>query len=204
MKDASTTKGKVRCFREIDNWKLRERMKLLQRLFFGLVVFIVLLIGVGFLLPKEWSVERKITIKAPPEQIHLYVSHLAKWQEWTDWTPEQDPTLQYTYEGPEEGVGATQRWTSERMGKGMLRIIRSDPSKGIGYELYFEEEALPTLGEITYQPNDEGTVVVWKDHGNLGNNPINRYFGIIIEYMLGKQFESGLAKLKQKVEPAVQ
>lgn len=178
-------------------------MKLIQKLLIAVVVVILLVIGIAFFLPQTWSVERSTVINATPEKIHVFVENLPKWQEWTDWTTESDPSIKYTYEGPETGVGATQRWTSDRMGKGMLRITRSDPKKGIAYELFFNDEAIPTIGEIRYEPAASQTNVIWKDNGNLGGNPLNRYFGIVIEYMLGKQFESGLAKLKEKVESGV-
>ena len=38
--------------------------------------------------------------------------------------------------------------------------------------------------------------------GDLGSNPINRYFGLIMDRMMGPDFEEGLNTLKGKVEAA--
>ena len=35
---------------------------------------------------------------------------------------------------------------------------------------------------------------------DLGGNPVNRYFGLIMDKMIGPDFEEGLAKLKEIAE----
>jgi hypothetical protein len=38
------------------------------------------------------------------------------------------------------------------------------------------------------------------NEGDLGRNPINRYFGLFMGRMLGGDFEKGLSNLKSKAE----
>ena len=42
--------------------------------------------------------------------------------------------------------------------------------------------------------------VTWSNGGDLGMNPVGRYFGLFMDRMMGPDFQSGLEKLKSKVE----
>lgn len=42
----------------------------------------------------------------------------------------------------------------------------------------------------------------WGFDTDLGMNPIARYFGLVMDSMLGADYEKGLAKLKQVCEAA--
>lgn len=162
-------------------------------------VLVMLFLVVAYVLPDSYHVERSIVIDAPPEEIHAYVDQLNRWPEWTVWTTERYPNLEYSYEGPEAGVGARQIWDDPETGAGHLEITESDPQEGIVYTMVFEGFE-PLDGAIQYDQVDDGTQVSWIANGKTGNNPIARYFGLMMDSMIGADFAEGLAGLKTAVE----
>ena len=68
---------------------------------------------------------------------------------WTAWTKERDPSLTVNFEGPEEGVGAVYRWSGDKTGVGQLAISRSDPARGIWYDLDYDSGKSLSKGGIT-------------------------------------------------------
>jgi hypothetical protein len=42
----------------------------------------------------------------------------------------------------------------------------------------------------------------WTNEGEMGGNPINRWFGLMMDRMVGPDFEAGLANLKKLAEAA--
>ena len=42
--------------------------------------------------------------------------------------------------------------------------------------------------------------VTWFNQGDLGWNPVSRYFGLLMDKMMGPDFEEGLENLRRKAE----
>src|SRR5687768_7181857 len=167
----------------------------------GIVVgLVVLFLVVGLCLPRKFRVERSVTINAPPEKIHAVVGNFREWPTWTAWNTERYPDMEMTYTGPVEGVGAKSRWTSESAGTGEMEITASDPAKGIAYDLAFDDGAMKSQGGIDYAPAGGGALVTWHAEGDLGMSPISRYFGLLMDGMMGPDLAAGLANLKQRAE----
>lgn len=178
-------------------------MKFLKYTLIGVVTLIALFVLIGNFLPNEWEVSRKTTIMAKPEQIYPYIADLRQWQQWSPWTTKTDPSLVYTYEGPEMGVGAKQNWTSDSMGKGWLQIREADPQTGIKLELFMDMGRFQSTlqGQIAFAAEgSESTVVTWTDKGDSGNNIIRKWFNLCMDPMMGSQFEEGLSNLKALAE----
>jgi hypothetical protein len=161
---------------------------------------IVTLLAVSLILPARYRVERRVVIDAKAKDIFPLLNTLKKWPAWTAWTKERDPSLTVNFEGPEEGVGAVYRWTGDQLGVGRLKITRSDPARGMWYDLDFEDGKYLSQGGITFETAGEGTEVIWYNGGDLGRNPIQRYFGLFMDRMTGPDFEAGLGNLKRIVE----
>jgi hypothetical protein len=162
------------------------------------VVFVV----VGLLLPRRYHVERSITITAPPQRIFSFVNRLRDWPQWTAWTVERFPDMQVKFSGPEEGVGAHYEWDGESTGHGELKLTSSDPATGVAYDMAFDHGAMPCTGGIRFAAEGTGTKVTWFTDGDLGMNPINRYFGLMLDGMMGPDFQKGLENLKARAEAA--
>ena len=173
-------------------------MKLLKKIFIGLLVLILVVVVISQFLPSTYHAERSVTIAAP-EAIHP--DHdLKKWPEWSPWTAAKDPTLVYAYEGSEQGVGAISKWDSKKFGDGMMKVVESDPAKGVKFDLSFNKGKYLSVGNIAFQPTGESTKVTWSMDGKVSRNPLDRIFSMMMEKMIGPDFDEGLGKLKTKVE----
>ena len=86
-------------------------MTVLKRVIIGLVTLIVLLGVIAFLLPRQVHVERSIVINAPQAELFEALNSFKRFNEFSPWAA-LDPTTQYSYEGPESGVGAKMSWVS--------------------------------------------------------------------------------------------
>ena len=154
---------------------------------------LVVVFGGGMLLAPKWEVTRSRVIAAPPEAIHAYVGDLAKWPAWSPFEKE-DPAIVIECGQPSSGVGAKRSWRSEKVGNGSQTIVASDPAKGV--MILLEIEGFPSFDvEFVYAPVAGGTNVTWSDRGDVGGNPLNRWFAKMMGPMLGGSFEKGLADL---------
>lgn len=177
-------------------------MKILK--IFGTILFIVtlLIVGIGLILPAHWTVERSIVINAPSEKIYPYVANFKTgWKEWSAFDYE-DPSIVYTYSGPDEGAGAFRSWTSKKMGDGSQTIIRANPQTGIDFVLRMDQNKFTLKGKVILESDNSGTKVTWRDEGDSGSNPFMRIMGALMDKMMGETFEKSLATLKEKVEHA--
>ena len=175
-------------------------MKILRRILVIIGVLLFVLIVVSQLLPSKYHVERSVMIQAKPDAIHPWLDQLKKWPEWSAWTPAKDPTLVYRYEGPEAGAGAISKWEAKKMGQGEMTLTESDPQKGVKFNLSFEHGKYRSTGSLSFQPAGDATKVVWGMDGDVSRNPMDRYFSLLMDKMVGADFEEGLGNLKQKVE----
>jgi hypothetical protein len=176
-------------------------MRVLFKTLLVVVVLVIVAAVAGFFLPSSYKVERSASMKARPEAVFPYLNSLKRWEEWIAWNKKRYPDMTVTFTGPETGVGASYSWQGEEVGRGSVKITSSDPGKGIGYDLDFEEGKYVSKGNLTIASEGDGVKVTWTNEGALGNNPLNRYFGLLMDQMLGPDFETGLRNLKQRVEP---
>lgn len=179
---------------------------------FGLLSFIkwaflLLIIGVaGFLgfvstLPDQFTVTRAITIDASPEQVFPWINNLHKSHQWSPWT-KLDPNGKFTFEGPDEGVGAIQSWDgNDQMGAGKMTITDSQPNKEVSMKLEFKRPMEDTsTSKLALVPEGDKTKVTWSmagQYGNLFQKAI--CFLMNMDKVVGGQFEEGLNNLKTTV-----
>lgn len=176
-------------------------MKLLLRLLGGLAVLLFLLIAVAYLLPRTYRIERSIVINAPAGQVFAQFGDLRAWKNWGAWQ-ERDPAMKLTYAEPSTGVGAWSAWESRTEGNGRMTITGFEPGVRISYRLEFPDMGTASTGAMEIRPSDGGVKVVWSDAGDLGLNPLFRWFGLFLDRLIGRDFELGLAKMKSLVEAA--
>ena len=173
-------------------------MKILK-ISLGVIVGLALLLFLGsLLLPSQWQVERSIHIKAVPAEVFPYANNLTKWPEWTAWYQGEPPPVT-RYSGPEAGVGAMSEW-QDASGQGEMTITVSVPDWGMTYNLSFEHGEFTAHGEILLAPVADGTHVTWRMRGEVGMNPVAKYFALLMDYRIGADFEQSLANLKRKLE----
>lgn len=174
-------------------------MAVLKKLLVGIGIVIALIVIVGLFLPKEFNVERSVVIQAPPSDIYPHVVDLKAWQKWGVWF-KRDPDMVINYQGPDRAIGMRSEWQSVSEGNGEMEITQLDHNRKVTYRLYFPEYDMGSTGALTLTPLDDGTKVTWSDEGEVGNNPVDRYFVLFMDSLIGPDFELGLENLKTVVE----
>ncbi len=171
-------------------------MLALKRIGLVLAVGFVLFLVVGFLLPRQVHVERSVAIDAPPTTVFALLGGFRMFHRWSPWHG-LDPNLRYTYSGPDFGAGATIEWAGDpkTVGSGRQEIVEARSPDRILFALYFGPDGRAT-GEYTLSAEGDDTRVTWGFDTDLGVNPLGRYFGLMMDGMVGKDFEKGLASLK--------
>ena len=166
----------------------------------GLVlVFVAVFVAGGFLLPASTHLERSTTIDRPPADVHAMLDSFRRFNEWSPWA-EADPNARYAYSGPERGVGAKLSWTGDpnSVGTGSQEIIESEPGRRVVTALDFGQMG-QARATFTIAPDGAGSRVTWAfdtDHAGIAD----RWFGLLLERMVGGDYEKGLAKLKAVME----
>jgi uncharacterized protein YndB with AHSA1/START domain len=174
-------------------------MAMLKKIIIGLVGLIVVLLAISFLLPSHFKIERSIEMAAPPEKIFSDIEDPRAWAKWTVWN-QRDPKMQVTYSGAEKGQGAIWTWQSKTEGNGSMEFTKIDAPKLMEYKLSFPDYGMTSKGTMTLTPSGSGTKVSWTNEGDLGANPMSRYFGLVMDSMVGKDFDAGLKNLKALAE----
>lgn len=176
-------------------------MTILLRVLSGVAVLILIVFAVAFLLPDRYRIERTIDIKAKPEPVFALIGDLRAWQKWTVWH-DRDPQMKLSYSDRTTGVGAWSAWESKTEGNGRMTLTAVESPRRVAYTLVFPDFDMAMTGQLAIAPVADGVQVSWVGEGKLGLNPVNRWFGVFLDGMIGPDFEKGLAKLKSVSEAA--
>ena len=175
-------------------------MRLLKTLSLGLFVLVTGFVISAYLLPRNVTVERQVTIAAPPEVVFPLVNSLQRSTEWSPWIL-RDPAISVTFEGPSEGVGNIMIWTSEvdTVGNGRQEIVESIANQRVATLLDFGEMGTANAW-IDLAQIEGGTQVTWGLNADMGLNPIGRWMGLMMDRLVGPDYEAGLANLQDLIE----
>lgn len=174
-------------------------MKWLKRIAFTVIAVFALLLVVGLLLPSGFKVQRTAVIAAPPAKVYPLIADPRNWKQWAVWN-RRDPAMQMQYSGAETGTGAKWSWQSKTEGNGAMEFTAAVPNERVEYTLSFPDLGMTSRGELRFAPDGNGTRVTWTNEGDMGGSPVNRYFGLMMDRMVGPDFEAGLANLKTIAE----
>lgn len=158
----------------------------------------VLVLG-GYALSPRFTVERSVVVAAPAGKVYALVDDPRRWKEWTAWN-RRDPAMAITYSGPERGQGAGWAWKSASQGDGRMTFTDAEPGRRLGYELFFPDFGTTSRGELQFSAEGSGTRVRWVMNGDMGSNPLFRWFALNADSMVGRDFDEGLAGLKALAE----
>ena len=175
-------------------------MKWVVRGLGALVGLIVLLAAAAYLLPREVTVTRSTVIDAPPETIWPFVSSLEQTSAWSPWMS-LDPELRVTYSGPASGVGNRMEWSSDQpsVGSGAQEIVAATENERVESALDFGDMGTATAA-IALAPAGAATQVTWDLRADMGNGPVGRWMGLMMDRWVGADYDKGLANLKSLVE----
>jgi effector-binding domain-containing protein len=172
---------------------------MIKKILAGLVAVLVVLAVVGLILPRHVEVKRSVTIDRPASLVYAAVNSFVLFHKWSPWQ-DLDPNMSQTTEGPRDGVGAKLLWKgNDKVGSGTQLITASTADRSVASDLDFGDMgAAKSL--MTLTPDGKATRVTWTVDVDMGANPIGHYIGLTMDGMLGKDFASGLNKLKTLVE----
>jgi|GEM_PF-1345972 len=176
--------------------------RVLQIVAGSLLAIVVLLVGLGAVLPRRWHVEQAIMINAPPSAIHAWVNDLQHWTDWAQWDQEA-LSPRNDVSSPSTGPGARLTWYGRANGRGdvasgTVHVVRSDPKLGVWFESHMGDDPASEAA-LTYTPRPGVTEVTWRDEGQLP--PIvGGLFRDLFQQRLSRHMAVGLQRLKDLVE----
>lgn len=165
----------------------------------GAVALAIGLFVFSLFLPDRAAAERSIRIEASPAEIWPLIADFKKFQDWSPWA-RRDPAMQVSYDGAPGTIGHTARWTSDhrQVGAGQMMIAQVDTPRYMMTDLDFGPNGV-AMSSFSLTPDGEATEVTWTFSTSL-NGPVERWFGLLLEGMVGADYEEGLLALKEQAE----
>jgi effector-binding domain-containing protein len=172
---------------------------MIKKILIALGAILILALVVGLLLPRHVKVERSVLIDRPASLVFATVNSFQLFPKWSPWQ-DLDPNMHQTMEGARDGVGAKLVWSGNaKVGSGTQLITASVPDRSVASDLDFSGMGI-AKSLIALTPEGAMTRATWSLDIDMGGNPVGHYFGLTMDGMIGKDFASGLAKLKTLVE----
>jgi hypothetical protein len=177
-------------------------MRFIKLLLISVLSFAALIFLLSLLFPSKAVVERSGVIEAPVATVYSQINDLKTWPEWNPWTKMQAAqSLQFAT--PSQGAGTWYSWTNAQddRSSGKLVILRSDPTKGVYYQMLFKDMR-PVLSGLEIKPTKDGkgTIIHWYLETRLGWMPWWKFRGFMADRLMGPQVEQGLTALKARCE----
>jgi uncharacterized membrane protein len=171
-------------------------MRIIKKILLIIVAIIALFLIVALFVSKDYKVEKSITINKPKTEIFNYIKSLKNQDNFSKWAS-LDPSMKKSYTGTDSTVGFTSHWEgNDKVGKGEQEIKKITEGQRMDFELRFEKpmkdvaQAYMTTDSVA--PNQ--TLVKWGLTGHM-TYPMN-IMGLVMNKMIGGDFETGLANLK--------
>ncbi len=149
-----------------------------------------------------YTVERTATIDASQQVIFDRIVHFKRWPEWSPWE-DLDPDMEQHYTGaPDGNVGSGYSWKGNRKaGEGSMEITATDAPSSIKADLRFLKP-FKSQSKLEWRLESVGgaTKVTWTmvaEHSLMTR--LMNVFGLM-DKMVGKDFDKGLATLKRVSE----
>ena len=161
---------------------------------------ITLVFIVAFILPSTRTIFRTIEINSSPEHVYSLVTDFHNYKKWNPWS-EKEPDAKGSMSGTPARVGHKWMWEGKIIGSGYLEIKELVQNKYVLSDLIFTTPRKMRSEDIwEFEKIDEtSSRVTWGHRAFLGY-PLGRFFGTMLEKMLGPEFEKGLENLKRLSE----
>ena len=173
-------------------------MKVLKIILAVIVAIIALVLIVAAFLPSEVTVERSAVIEAPDSVVFDYITDFTERANWDPWL-EMDPDAKVTLNDTPKGVGAGYAWSGEVTGSGEMVIDEVVENKSVKSTIkFFAPQTGEGIIEWRLEPVENGTNLTWVFNSEMGY-PVERFFGLMMEGMLGPQLEKGLENVDHEI-----
>jgi len=171
------------------------------------IIAVILAIAIAIVLilaavkPNTLQVTRTTSIRAPAERIFPLINDFHQWVAWSPYE-NRDAAMKRTYSGDERGQGAVYAWDGNKnVGAGRMEILEAAaPSKIVIKLDFFKPFEGHNTAEFTMLPQGDATTVTWTMYGPaVFMSKLMQVF-MNLDRMIGRDFEVGLANLKQLTE----
>jgi hypothetical protein len=171
------------------------------------IIVIVLAVAVAIVLilaatkPGTFSVRRAISVRAPADKIFPLINDFHQWKSWSPYE-NKDPAMKRSYSGAASGKGAVYGWEGNKnVGSGRMEILDAlVPSKIVIKLDFFTPFEGHNTAEFSLLPQGDATAVTWRMHGPAPFMSKVMQVFMNLDHMIGKDFEIGLANLKNLAE----
>ena len=174
-------------------------MKFLKIVLAVIVVIALIIVLGSFFLPKNSRVERSVMVAATDSAAYVYVLDFSKFNDWSPWY-EAEPTAKVVISGPKAAVGEKYAWLGEEVGEGNFVVTKLEPYTAIYQELTFitpfEAKA---ENNFKFEQQGDSTKVSWIYDGE-NKGIVDKWMGLMMDGMIGKDYKKGLNKLKANIE----
>ncbi|QOC21145.1 SRPBCC family protein [Wenzhouxiangella sp. AB-CW3] len=174
---------------------------MLRRLLVILLAVVIVLVIVGFMLPRTVAVERDRVFDHPRENLFAVLSDLRHFTQWSPWLADEAPDS-FRLEGRPSGIGSTLVWREEAdVGASRMWITSIDPLQRIDYALEFGDRQ--ARGWFVIEDDVDGYRVRWGMGIQSGTfDLVGRYLGLLLPGMIGRSYEEGLDDLADYLDAA--
>lgn len=111
-----------------------------------------------------------------------------------------DPTAKTEIGGTKGAVGAKYEWVGKEVGDGNFEVNKLEPYTAIYQKLTFLTpfEAIAE-NNFNFEQKIDSVKVTWIYEGE-NTGIMNKWMGLMMDGMIGKDYEKGLSKLKSNLE----
>jgi hypothetical protein len=151
--------------------------------------------------PNTLRVQRATSVAAPADRIFPLINDFQQWRTWSPYE-NKDPAMKRSYEGPASGKGAVYaRDGNNNVGSGRMEILEVQTPSKITIKLdFFKPFEGHNTAEFTMLPQGAVTNLTWTMAGPAVFMSRLMQVFIDLDHMIGRDFEVGLANLKQLAE----
>jgi len=169
-----------------------------QKILYAVIAAVIVLIAIGLTLPRTHTVEVSIEIDAHPATVFALVNDFRRFTLWAPWS-DTDPNARFIYSGNRRGEGATVSWDGTVLGTGVQTITESRPHEYVGIVMNPGE---PGEARTWFRLEGGGgsTTIYWGFEADYGLNFVGRYFASMLGGVVARDYQAGLAGLKELAE----
>ena len=173
------------------------------------MIFIYILLGlIGLIIilaiiaPKNYNLQRSIVVNRSLQDTFYYLKYIKNQDDWSPWN-KKDPDMKQSQTGTDGSIGFVNRWEGNKdVGVGEQEIVNIIENQRIDSQLRFfkpwKSESDAYL--ITKEVDASKTEVTWGFSG-VNKVPLNiMMLFFSMDKTVGKDFEEGLASLKDNLE----
>ena len=174
-----------------------DSVKMLLRV---LLIFILIILLLGILAPRNYRIERSIEIQAPAALVFEQIRFWKNWHAWSPWA-DMEPTMAVSIQGRDGSAGSEYHWTGKRTGSGLMTHLESGHPERFAYHVR-HIKPLPGESEGSFLLEESGGMTkaswIYQGRTTFPWNIMNLFLSM--DKIAGRDFERGLVRLRDHCE----